>query len=91
MSGPLIQFYFKYPVDAHEYNIIQGPVPSIIYGGNNGNGGLLIWKSPANTNTILFNGTNLVNLGLGNIITADSSPTIKNNLNLISKTFGSKP
>ena len=91
ISGSLIQFYFKYPVNAHEYNIIQGPVPSILYGGNNGNYGLLIWKSPANTNTILFNDTNLVNLGLGNIITDTSSPTIKNNLNLISKTFGSKP
>jgi hypothetical protein len=87
--GDILEFLFKPPVGTIG-NIFQGP-PGVLYGGNNIKYGLLIWKSPAVTNTILFNGTNLVNLGLGNIITNNSSPTIKNNLNLISKTFGSKP
>jgi hypothetical protein len=91
-SSNILIFQFNPPVDAYAPigNLFQGP-PGSIYGGSNNRFGLLIWKSPAITNTILFNGTNLVNLGLGNIITNDSSPTIKNNLNLISKTFGSKP
>ena len=86
----ILEFNFKSPADGSGPQIIQGP-PTVLYGGNNVKLGLLIWKSPANTNTILFNGTNLVSLGLGNIITNDTSPTIKDNLNFISKTFGSKP
>jgi hypothetical protein len=88
--GTVLEFSFKFPISGSAYQIIQGP-PTAIYGGNNVKLGLLIWKSPANTNTILFNGTNLTNLGLGNIITDNTSPTIKDNLNFISKTFGSKP
>jgi hypothetical protein len=92
MSGNVLVLNFKYPVNgATSKRIIQGPVPTVLYGGDNGDLGFLIWKSPANTNTILFNGTNLVSLGLGNMINDNASPTIKNNLNFISKTFGSKP
>jgi hypothetical protein len=92
MAGNVLVFNFKYPVSgATSRRIIQGPVPTYLFGGDNGDYGLIIWKSPVNTNTILFNGTNLTNLGLGNMINDNTSPTIKNNLNLISKTFGSKP
>jgi hypothetical protein len=92
MGGNILILNFKYPVDgATSRRIIQGPVPTTLFGGDNGDYGLIIWKSPAITNTILFNGTNLTNLGLGNMINDNTSPTIKNNLNFISKTFGSKP
>jgi hypothetical protein len=89
-SVNILEFSFKSPISGSGYKIIQGP-PTVLYGGNNVKLGLLIWKSPAISNTILFNGTNLVSLGLGNIITDNTSPTIKDNLNFISKTFGSKP
>jgi hypothetical protein len=89
MSGNILVFNFKSPLDSSNYRILQSG--SVVFGGDNGDYGLIIWKSPAITNTILFNGTNLTNLGLGNIINDNTSPTIKNNLNLISKTFGSKP
>jgi hypothetical protein len=88
MSGNILVFNFKPPLNGPDYKIHLGS--SALFGGGS-NYGLLLWKSPVNTNTILFNNTNLTNLGLGNIITDTSSPTIKNNLNYISKTFGSKP
>jgi hypothetical protein len=90
-NGVAISFYFNPPVGTPGYNIIQDRVPTIVYGGMNSKYGLLVWKSPAITNTILFDNTNLINLGLGNMINDNASPTIKNNLNFISKTFGSKP
>ena len=56
-----------------------------------GNGGIIIWKSTPNSNTILFNNTDLAQLGPGNMITTSSSPTITENLDYITQNFGNKP
>ena len=61
------------------------------YFGQNNEGAFIIWKSPANSNTVFFNNTDLAKLGPGNLTTTSSSPTITKNLNYITQNFGNKP
>jgi hypothetical protein len=67
------------------------PLATPNYFGQNNEGAFIIWKSPANSNTIFFNNTDLVKLGPGNLTTTSSSPTITENLNYITQNFGNKP
>ena len=67
------------------------PLASPNYFGQNNEGAFVIWKSPANSNTVFFNNTDLVKLGPGNLTTTSSSPTITENLNYITQNFGNKP
>jgi len=50
--------------------------------------GILIWKAITDNTFILFNGATLSGVGKGNIITQNASPTIENNLQSITTTFG---
>jgi hypothetical protein len=67
------------------------PLATPNFFGQNNEGAFIIWKSPANSNTIFFNNTDLVKLGPGNLTTTSSSPTITENLNYITQNFGNKP
>ena len=51
-------------------------------------GGMLIWKAITDNTFILFNGATLSGVGKGNIITQNASPTIEDNLQSITTTFG---
>jgi len=64
--------------------------PGSYYSGGTGNNGFVIWKTTPNSNTLLFNNIYLQNLGPGNLISDNTHPIIKENLNYITKTFGNR-
>lgn len=75
--------------------LVKSPNRPIItsYGFNGGIGvhGLLFWKSPMSSSTLIVNNTDLIGLGAGNIVPNNPSPVIQNDLNYIVKNFGNKP
>ena len=67
---------------------VDKTLPLSTFNIGNGGYGMLVWKAIEDGTFVLFNGATLSGVGKGNIITQNASPTIKNNLQSITATFG---